>query len=250
MTEIEDCTCALLDSIYILIYIERKIATHRPGHARCLLYTDSMTKNTPSLPISLHRSALIFTGHMIDEPARLIPRFPHAMEKLAAKAIRQVVAAMQVQSGNSLMGIASGARGGDILFHEACSALGVPTIMVLPFAAEPFLNRSVRGVSAGDWEARFKKLWENAPSVRRVVLSSKTESDPFGACNRTMLDVARAHGQNVHLLALWDGSSLDKLGGTAAFVAHVKAAGGAISRIDTGSLLEELRAPHASSPRY
>ena len=187
-----------------------------------------------------HKVALIFTGHMIDEPGRSAPRFPDVMEKRAAKAIREEVAALRERSGGSLIGIASGARGGDILFHEACKTLGVPTVLVLPFAVEPFLHRSVRGVPTGEWEARFMALWARLPVQRRVVLDGEHDGDPFGACNRTMLSMARDLGETVQLLALWDGADAEKPGGTSAFAREVRAADGMVVQIDTKPMLAEL----------
>jgi hypothetical protein len=183
---------------------------------------------------------MIFTGHMIDDPSRSEPRFPEAMETLAATAIQDKVAAARERSGGSMIAIASGARGGDIIFHEACEALGVPTVLVLPFGVEPFLHHSVRGVPTGAWEARFLALWARLPTQSRIVLDGEHDDDPFGACNRAMLSMAQDLGETVQLLALWDGADAEKPGGTSAFAAEARAANGLVVQIDTRSLLAEL----------
>lgn len=190
----------------------------------------------PSSTIARCRLSLVFTGHMIDAPGRPAPRFPPRLEQRAAEAIRSHVLAARTAANGSLVGIASGARGGDILFHEICRAEGIPTWFVLPFAPKAFVERSVRGVRSGRWVSRFWQLWEETSPDRRVVLDLAHEADPFGECNTVMLETARARGENVELLALWDGEGADKPGGTAAFVEAVRAAGGQVTQIDIRAL--------------
>jgi hypothetical protein len=184
---------------------------------------------------------LVFTGHMIDAPGRQPPRFPLEMEQLAAEAIRAEVRAAHDISNGSLIGFASGARGGDILFHEICLAERIPTRLVLPFDAEAFLTRSVRGVTSGNWEARFRRIWDQLGPAGRLVLDLGSEKDPFGTCNDAMLTMARAQSESVELLALWDGAGTSKLGGTAAFVERVRSTGGNVRHIDSRTLLAALQ---------
>jgi hypothetical protein len=170
---------------------------------------------------------------MIDAPGRSAPRFPPRMEKNAARAIRERVLDAQRRSGGSLAGFASGARGGDILFHEICRSEGVPVWLVLPFEAAVFIKSSVGGVRSGAWVRRFKTLWDELAPAQRVVLNLAGAPDPFGACNGAMLDMARAQADAVELLALWDGAASALPGGTADFVERVKAAGGRVHHIDS-----------------
>ena len=181
-------------------------------------------------------TAIVFTGHMVDLPERATPRFPPAMEPLAAEAIRARLADFR-GGGAHLIGIASGARGGDILFHEACAALSIPTRLVLPFHPDKFLDASVRGVPDSDWEVRFEAIWRAKPDGARTVLDLDDALDPFGACNDAMLAMARDAAARVVLLALWDGAGAVKQGGTAAFAEQVRGAGGEMIQIDTKALL-------------
>ncbi len=103
-------------------------------------YTASMTKSRSQTAPVRPRLALLFTGHMTDAPDRPRPRFPPDMEAAAADAILAEIRMARKRCGGSLIGIASDARGGDILFHEACAAEGIATRMVLPFAVEAFLD--------------------------------------------------------------------------------------------------------------
>jgi hypothetical protein len=198
-----------------------------------------MSRSDQSAETACH-TAILFTGHMIDLPDRAKARFPSRMEPLAAEAIHADIARIRKLSSGALIGIASGARGGDILFHEACHALGIPTCLVLPFGREAFLNRSVRGVETGDWEARFHALWRRLGTANRVMLKLARADDPFGRCNEAMLAMAKRMARHVDLLALWDGADAGKPGGTGAFVDHVRADGGHVTQIDTKTLLKTL----------
>jgi hypothetical protein len=184
-------------------------------------------------------TAIVFTGHMVDLPERETPRFPPAMEPLAAEAIRARLA--DLRAGDTrLIGIASGARGGDILFHEACAALGIAARLVLPFHPDAFFDASVRGVPGSDWEARFEAIWRAKAGGARTVLGLDDAPDPFGACNDAMLAMARDAAARVVLLALWDGAGAVKQGGTAAFAEQVREGGGEVIQIDTKALLARL----------
>jgi hypothetical protein len=54
-------------------------------------------------------------------------------------------------------GIAGGASGGDILFHEICAELGIPTRLLLALPRDPFIEESV-APAKGDWTKRFDRL--------------------------------------------------------------------------------------------
>jgi len=182
--------------------------------------------------------ALLFTGHMVDLPERQSPRFPPALEPLAAAAIHEEVAAAQRDAGGRVLGIASAARGGDILFLEACRAHGMPYVVVLPSEPETFVAKSVRGVSSGNWEDRFEQAW--AAAAERRVVPVPPGANPYDACNRDVRDLALARAARQRLLALWDGGGGDGPGGTADFVRLVEEAGGEWRHLDTRPLLARL----------
>jgi hypothetical protein len=171
------------------------------------------------MPISL-----LFTGHMIDMPDRSEPRFPASLERAAGARIAQAVTPYvdRSASGESALGFASGARGGDILFHEQCRTHGIDTVIVLPFRPEVFVGTSVQGAPGSDWEQRFWALWNATPEARREGMNLPVSDDAYGACNTRLLEWARNCG-NVHLIALWDGKGGDGPGGTADLVARVQA---------------------------
>lgn len=161
-------------------------------------------------------NAVIFTGHMIDQPGRTAPRFPPALEAAAAQAIRErLVRTMEM--GRARIGIASAARGGDILFHEQARALGLSTMIVLPFAPGLFEERSVAGLAEDNWVSRFRTLWASTPEDDRVDMNLPRSSEAYAHCNTRMIELARAKG-TYHLIALWDGKQGDGPGGTADLV--------------------------------
>ncbi len=158
--------------------------------------------------------ALVFTGHMIDSPGRDGPRFPASLEGAARAAIGGELDGLKPRAIAG--GFASGACGGDILFHEECRRRGIATTIVLPFAPDDFVKASVEGTE-GDWPRRFRQLWDETPAERRLVLGLPVTDDAFAACNARLLELARRAG-SIHLIALWDGKGGDGPGGTADMV--------------------------------
>ena len=166
--------------------------------------------------------ALAFTGHMTDLPDRKEPRFPPSIEGAARTAIG---AELDRQKARGVAGgFASGARGGDILFHEECRKRGIATTIVLPFTPDEFVKASVEGDEDGDWPRRFRRLWDETPAQRRLVLGLPATDDAFAICNARLLELARRQGP-VHLIALWDGKGGDGPGGTADMVTQATGSG-------------------------
>lgn len=184
-------------------------------------------------------SALLFAGHMIDLPGRPEPRFPPEMEEMAAEAISAAVQRFVARTDRRAVALSSAARGGDILFLEACRHLGIECFVVLPFPAEKFVKESVEGPKKGRWVARFWKQWNATPDDHREVLDETRDPDgPYAACNRRLIAIARSLGSTLHLIALWNGATGDGPGGTGFMVERVRESGGTIDRIDSNRLLE------------
>ena len=185
-------------------------------------------------------SVIIFGGHMVDLPDRPEPRFPPEMEGAAAAAIGRALDDLLGECPGSVLALSSAARGGDILFLEACRHRTISTHIVLPVPSERFLEKSVRGARGGDWEARFRELWD-APATQRTVLTVAAGDNPYAACNRHMVALARGHGGQLSMLALWDGRSGDGAGGTKGLMDLVRKAEGMVRRIDSTELLKTIR---------
>jgi class 3 adenylate cyclase len=164
---------------------------------------------------TLTPSTVFFTGHMIDRPGRMTPRFPMAIEPVIA---RRISGELEVIGPTD--GFASAAAGGDILFLEALIARGGRAHITLPCAIDAFRLDCVDVVPGSNWRTRFERLLTQAHSVE--ILGEQYASDNAMAsecCNRVMIGLARlcAHekGETDPLvLALWDGRPGDAYGGT------------------------------------
>ena len=172
--------------------------------------------------VTIQPLSLLFTGHMVDLPGREVPRFPpeivDAVQWQIAKRISYHVGTLDKKD---VRGFASLARGGDILFHEACREFGIGTTVVLPFGPDEFLRTSVEGAVGGNWPQRFTRIWETTPPGERYMLNLPISDAAYADCNDRMLNLAHVHGP-VQLIAVWDGTGGDGPGGTAHFLACAK----------------------------
>jgi hypothetical protein len=194
-------------------------------------------------------TVIIFTGHMIDAPERPKPRFPAACEEKAREAIR---AALKPLAGDpeTTLGLAGGACGGDILFHEECSKLSVRTRLRLTLPPGPFLARSV--AHAGEnWIRRFHDLTASLKDETQVLAASEelpdwlktlANYDVFQRTNIWLLEEALSLGaREVALIALWDGKPGDGPGGTQHLVESAKSRGVNVIRLDTKNLFSDCK---------
>ena len=172
--------------------------------------------------------AVLFAGHRIDAPDRPQPRFPAAGAPLAKAAILEEL--RRLGNDHEVLGLASGASGGDILFHEACRELGLRSILCLPFRADGYAAQEF--ASLNDWRSRFlalrddrevQELSDREPLPRWL---RGTNINPWERGNRWVLQMARASARKVALLALWDGNrSTTTPGGTFHMVQLAERAG-------------------------
>jgi tetratricopeptide (TPR) repeat protein len=176
------------------------------------------------------RSVVAFTGHLMDDPDRDVPRFPASMEGAVRRALRD-----RLRQGRVGFGITSGGCGGDILFLEELLERGGSATVVLPFPLDDFVS-----ISVGDWEPRLRAILAD-PRTRVVEISPSRPpdeqlSEAFAACNDRIRDEARRLASQVdqepRLMALWDGRTGDGVGGTADAVDAWERAGLQVERID------------------
>src|SRR4051794_25596994 len=86
---------------------------------------------------------LLFTGHMIDSAGRTNARFPAWAEGRARAAIHSAIAGIDWKMPGETVGLAGAASGGDLLFHDCCEQLGIPTRVLLALPADRFEAASV-----------------------------------------------------------------------------------------------------------
>ncbi len=204
------------------------------------------------LPAAQERPArvLLFTGHMVDPPDRAPEkaRFPRtAKAQAAARAmIEQALRdEMQAQGGVSL-GIAGGACGADILFHEVCASLGIRTLLYLALPQAKFQVESVQH-GGPDWVERYRLLCERAPPLVLQQdkglprwLTDKAGYDIWQRNNLWMMFNALAlDPKHLSLIALYNRArEADGPGGTAHLVTTAQAWGFKPIELDASRLLE------------
>jgi len=163
--------------------------------------------------------SVLFTGHMIDAADREEARFPPRAEGAARSAVRDSVLHLRNCGGTPMVGVAGGASGGDLLFHEVCAELGVATRLRLALPMEEFIATSVAPAGEG-WVERFQMLVKQlGPENVRVMGETDgrkyaTADDVWSRANLWMVEDAVAFAPQRTLLALWDGKGGDGPGGT------------------------------------
>lgn len=190
-----------------------------------------------------HPRVLLFTGHMIDTPEREKPRFPPGKEEVARKAMLEAIETERDRPGGVAFGIAGGASGGDILFHEICAELGIPTRLLLALPRNRYIQESV-APAGGDWTERFDQLADRLQV--RVLASSQelpswlAEKKDYNIWQRNNLwmlhDALAAGGENVTLIALWNGQEGDGPGGTGDLVERARHRQARVVILDTREL--------------
>lgn len=185
---------------------------------------------------------VLFTGHMIDKADRSEPRFPQSKESAVANAIRIELEKIAAKH-KKIIGIAGGACGGDIIFHEECAKLDIKTELYLALPRETFITKSVQ-FAGTDWIDRFNELYNKLP--RRVLseverlpawLQKKPNYSIWQRNNLWMLNSAMACGGiNMTLLALWNGKGGDDVGGTEDMVKESRKRGSKVNVIPINEL--------------
>jgi len=165
------------------------------------------------------------------------PRTPEA-EAEARRLIKEAIEKEQRLAGGTPRGIAAGACGGDILFHEVCEELGIPTQLFLAVARERFSAESVQH-GGPDWVERFNRLCDRVPprelggdtTLLPPWLRGRSNYNVWQRNNLWMLFNALALDLPLTLIALWDQGLADGPGGTADLVAQVQMRGQKVERL-------------------
>jgi hypothetical protein len=223
----------------IRIYLELGLFT---DNAKAALAALGAPEDAPAVPPPAR--VLVFSGHRVDAPDRPLPRFPPAAVPQATEMIRAAIAGEQELAGSHpVEGIAGGASGGDILFHELCAELGIPTTLLLAMPPAEFAAASVADAGP-DWMERFRRLCLRLDPKQ---LSSDGELPDWLAVredysiwernNRWMLHSALSRADiDATLIVLWDGKGGDGPGGTRDMFALAEARGVRIVRLDASAL--------------
>ncbi len=209
--------------------------------------------------VSLKPHFVVFTGHMIDRPNHGY-RFPTDQAEKAKDEIRKKLNAIRKRIKRPVIGIAGGSCGGDILFHEVCeeAEMDIATRMFLAVPRQQHIKESV-AFAGQNWVDRFDQLYQNhnQPDDCRIRLLSDSKKQPFWLqrkknytlwerTNLWMIYHALVYGGNeVTLLALWDGKGGGGLGSMEDLVHRMDAHGAEIVIIKTTEL---FKSPGRSVP--
>jgi len=204
-------------------------------YERLKVLTENVSAALSVMPFGKHqviKQCILFSGHQIDKEGRPEPRFPSSKELMVKNEIKKHVEAIKNSVSGELVGLAGGACGCDILFHEVCKELGVKSELYLPLSKERFINESV-SYAATNWQLRFNSIYD---STERKELSrfdalpkwlTKRESYSIWERNNLwLLYSALAFGSKyVRVIAVWDGKEGDGPDGTEHMVGIAKNAG-------------------------
>ncbi len=180
---------------------------------------------------------VVFAGHRFDDPARSKVRFPAAFEQAALREIRSRLS--RLADMDSIVGLASAAPGGDMLFHEACKELGIPSTICLPVPADTYVQQVAQSL---EWRSRVLALIREKQQLSPPALLELSDSpglprwlegtntNEWERRNRWVLEMAVTLGApKVTLLSVWDERPEgDGPGGTA----HLVALAGARAGVD------------------
>jgi hypothetical protein len=179
------------------------------------------------------RQVLLFSGHLVDAPGRVPPRFPSALVPAVRAAIEQQLD--RLGAGRGDLALTQGAAGGDLLFAEACQKRGLTLQLLLPQNEADFVAASILSCEQGAaWLARWNAV--------RAQLARPPQALPAGTrriyerCNHWLLEQALVHGaERLRFICLWDGEE-GGAGGTGHMVAEVKRIGAPVAWIDIRQL--------------
>jgi len=189
-----------------------------------------MNQAAPNKPGALPARVILFTGHMLDAPGwdKNKARFPNTPEAVAAarQMIEKAVKEEMNEDGGVSFGIAGGACGSDILFHEVCNEFNIPTQLLLALPEAQFQAESVNRGGV-DWVMRYQQLCQRV--TPRVLadskdlprwLSGRKSYDIWQRNNLWMMFNALAtQARSLTLIALYNREKdPDGLGGTAHLV--------------------------------
>ncbi|HEY3626561.1 MAG TPA: hypothetical protein VGL00_09760 [Terracidiphilus sp.] len=185
-----------------------------------------MPDSTPTHPPDEHSPefahALLFTGHMIDRADRTRVRFPAWAESRARNAIQTAIAEVDWTRPGATVGLAGGASGGDLLFHECCRDMGIATRLLLALPPHEFESTSV-APAGPEWVKRFHILLERTGNALHIMQQNDgklegASDNIWQRSNLWMIGEASRLAPERALLALWDGEAGDGPGGTGHFL--------------------------------
>ena len=219
------------DSVRTQLMLYRRLGVFRENVDAALgVVGEGDPASTPST-VGARRSAILFAGHAIDPTGR----FPADREQAARAAILSAVQSATQDGSRSFVGIAGGSSGGDIVFHEVCGSLSIPSTVCLPVPPPDHIRFGV-APAGPEWETRFRDLLAHRPytvlsdsaALPRWLASAGIYESFRHRDNMWRYHSAAAIG-DVTFIALWNGQS----GSVADLVDKAKSRGASIIILST-----------------
>jgi len=196
---------------------------------------------------------VLFSGHMLDTPQRMIadgyrPRFPHASEIIDT--VRTKIAA-RLEALDARVGYSGAACGGDLLFCEQLLKRGGALHVVLPFDLDDFYRTSVDfGLpeEMAFWRELCDRVLDQAVEIHYATQDRYLGDEVlFAYANSFVHGLARIRAARVGLvptaLCLFDPTAQGSVG-TADMMQQIESCGGRVEMID----LAEIRESTSYSP--
>ncbi|MEJ6006259.1 tetratricopeptide repeat-containing protein [Paucibacter sp. AS339] len=189
------------------------------------------------------RKVILFSGHMVDEPGRVEPRFPADKQAVVAQAI--AASLDEMGAGPEDLALCQASAGSDLLFLQAAQARGLRCQILLPFGEAEFIQRSIdsRSSNSAAWRDLYYQVVQGLRPDRPLRLMPDALGplpkgvNAYERCNLWLLYSAMSWGlAKLNLLTFWNGGGGDGPGGTAHMVQEVRRHTGRVSWIDPRKL--------------
>ncbi|MEM7347308.1 MAG: hypothetical protein AAF485_23970, partial [Chloroflexota bacterium] len=152
----------------------------------------------------------LVSGHAVDHPEADTARFSSALESEAQKRIDKTLDVLKA-GPDDLVVVPGANAGSEILLIEACLKRQMSVEIFLPFRESEYVNAAV-GYAGDAWVARFHAIHDHSNVTINIPddhIGPLSEGDNVYHRNaRWTLYSALVYGiHQVHLIALWDGTS-------------------------------------------
>jgi hypothetical protein len=193
---------------------------------------------------------VVATGYRADArgSAPAAARFPNTAECIekARAWLREELKAEKAETTGRLYGIAGAASGVDLLFHEVCEELAIPTKVCLPIPIGDYRRESVADGGV-DWVEKFNRLVAGNPPI---ILSDSGELPPWAAGIKdysvfqrgniwVMRDALARPNADVTLIALWNQQDAEGSDGTAHMMSLARVRGAKVREVNSETLFGE-----------
>jgi hypothetical protein len=133
---------------------------------------------------------LLFVGLRVDAPTPTRPRFPATSVDAARKAIEAAIddEIRQFRGKKPAFGIAAGAHGGDLLFHEICRHKQIPTRLCLALRKPQYVGHYV-APAGREWVERFTETFRHIAERQQDARSLSCDSAKNAQCNDFRINV-------------------------------------------------------------